>query len=443
MKPNLIFTFWLALIIAIIGTFFTSIALMNQWSRYVSFSEIEGRPSYRIQSLVREIESTLNKNGNLEAILLESQISEFGDIYLLNSLGVDVLGRTLPTEILNLDSRSSSQQPVLTRRIETDDKKLYSLIFHFNSPAPIWTLFKRFGLYIVLLAALVISSFIAWFLAAKTVRPIQDIALASNLQGEGDFLTKIDKKIIQRQDEIGELARQLQLSGMKIHELLKKQKEFLRDVSHEVRTPLARLQLATETLQLDTNDERSLEQIKSEVTIINQLVQDLLHLSHFDRPANSQKIENISLSDVICDLIDRSQILAQSKNIVIKVQGKKWQNINLKVVRLLIDRALDNLISNAVRHSPKNSEICLRCSVCDDHCHIDILDQGNGVSDSDLKNIFEPFFRVDSSRNRQTGGFGLGLSLVKQIAEFHKGKVVALSHNEGFMVKLTLPIYKV
>ena len=98
------------------------------------------------------------------------------------------------------------------------------MIFHFNSPAPIWTLFKRFGLYIVLLAALVISSFIAWFLAAKTVRPIQDIALASNLQGEGDFLTKIDKKIIQRQDEIGELARQLQLSGMKIHELLKKQK---------------------------------------------------------------------------------------------------------------------------------------------------------------------------------------------------------------------------
>ena len=187
MKPNLIFTFWLALIIAIIGTIFTSIALMNQWSRYVSFSEIEGRTSYPIQSLVREIESTLNKNGNLEAIFLESQISEFGDIYLLNSLGVDVLGRTLPTEILNLDSRSSSQQPVLTRRIETDDKKLYSLIFHFNSPAPIWTLFKRFGLYIVLLAALVISSFIAWFLAAKTVRPIQDIALASNLQEKEIF----------------------------------------------------------------------------------------------------------------------------------------------------------------------------------------------------------------------------------------------------------------
>ena len=91
------------------------------------------------------------------------------------------------------------------------------------------------------------------------------------------------------------MARQLQQSGDKIQELLKKQKDFLRDVSHEVRTPLARLQVAADTLELEIKDGRALKQIKAEVLIIDQLVQDLLHLSQFDRPMRSHKLETISV----------------------------------------------------------------------------------------------------------------------------------------------------
>ena len=94
---------------------------------------------------------------------------------------------------------------------------------------------------------------------------------------------------------------------MKIQELLKKQKDFLRDVSHEVRTPLARLQIATETLELDASDEKSLRQIKEEVLIIDQLVQDLLHLSHFDRPSQYNNIETFPIINLVKEnaLIDR------------------------------------------------------------------------------------------------------------------------------------------
>ena len=129
---------------------------------------------------------------------------------------------------------------------------------------------KRFGL-------LWIFSSIHYFwinflvLASKTVRPIQKIALVSRLHGEGDLHAQIDKEILERKDEIGLLARQLKTSGIKIKELIKKQKDFLRDVSHEVRTPLARMQIAVETLELDTSDEKSMNQIKMKFLLLISL----------------------------------------------------------------------------------------------------------------------------------------------------------------------------
>ena len=160
-------------------------------------------------------------------------------------------------------------------------------------------------------AALIISGLISWWLAAKIARPIQSLALASGLQGEGDFSTAIDERIRQRPDEIGALAQQLHTSGIKIQNLLKKQKDFLRDVSHEVRTPLARLQVAAETLELDARDERALNQIKHQVLVIDQLVQNLLHLSHFDRPSQSHNIESIPLRNLVYRCVENAQMVAE------------------------------------------------------------------------------------------------------------------------------------
>ena len=354
---------------------------------------------------------------------------------------MDVLDRRLPEEIKTyLKDQSTERQPIFTRTIKSARGELYSLIFYFDSPALIWKLFNKFGLYWVLFAALIVSGIFSWWLAAKIARPIQDLALTSNLQGEGEFLAMIDKKILQRKDEIGELARQLQTSGVKIQDLIRKQKDLVRDVSHEVRTPLARLQIATETLELDASDERAIRRIKEEVLIIDQLVQDLLHLSHFDRPSQSHKIESLRLSILVDECVERSQMLANSKNVLITAVNKDCREINVKGVRFLLDRAIDNLLSNAVRHSPENSEIEVKCEVDKEHCILGIWDQGEGVSEESLKDIFEPFFRLDSSRNRQTGGFGLGLSLVKRIAELHEGSVIASNHPSGFVVKLIIPV---
>ena len=439
---NLVWTFWLALILAIVGTFVTSIVLVRQWNTYTNFSQIEGRPNYPLRELSKEIEILLNNDGNLENVLLDNPIIEFGDTYLVNSLGIDVLDRTLPEEIMmNLDGQSISRQPIFSQTIKANSGELYTLIFRFDLRSrPLWNLFKRFGLYWVFFVAFVISGVISWWLAIKTVRPIQDIAFASGLHDEEDFLSKIDVKILKRPDEIGELARQLQLSGIKIQELIKKQKDLLRDVSHEVRTPLARLQIATETLQLDAGDKRALNQIKDEILIIDQLVQDLLHLSHFDRPSKSHQIENFKINTLVDEFIERSKILASTKNLSITSSSTNTNNVDVKGNKFLLDRALDNLMSNAIRHSPNNSEIEIKTEIDNENCYISISDQGEGVIEESLEKIFEPFHRLDTSRNRETGGFGLGLSLVKQIVELHKGSVNAFNHPNGLLVKLSIPV---
>lgn len=439
---NLVWTFWLALILAIVGTFVTSIVLVRQWNTYTNFSQIEGRPNYPLRELSKEVEILLNNDGNLENVLLDNPIIEFGDTYLVNSLGIDVLDRTLPEEIMkNLDGQSISRQPIFSQIIKANSGELYTLIFRFDLRSrPLWNLFKRFGLYWVFFVAFVISGVISWWLAIKTVRPIQDIAFASGLHDEEDFLSKIDVKILKRPDEIGELARQLQLSGIKIQELIKKQKDLLRDVSHEVRTPLARLQIATETLQLDAGDKRALNQIKDEILIIDQLVQDLLHLSHFDRPSKSHQIENFKVNTLVDEFIERSKILASTKNLSITSSSTNTNNVDVKGNKFLLDRALDNLMSNAIRHSPNNSEIEIKTEIDNENCYISISDQGEGVIEESLEKIFEPFHRLDTSRNRETGGFGLGLSLVKQIVELHKGSVNAFNHPNGLLVKLSIPV---
>ena len=439
---NLVWTFWLALILAIVGTFVTSIVLVRQWNTYTNFSQIEGRPNYPLRELSKEVEILLNNDGNLENVLLDNPIIEFGDTYLVNSLGIDVLDRTLPEEIMmNLDGQSISRQPIFSQTIKANSGELYTLIFRFDLRSrPLWNLFKRFGLYWVFFVAFVISGVISWWLAIKTVRPIQDIAFASGLHDEEDFLSKIDVKILKRPDEIGELARQLQLSGIKIQELIKKQKDLLRDVSHEVRTPLARLQIATETLQLDAGDKRALNQIKDEILIIDQLVQDLLHLSHFDRPSKSHQIKNFKVNTLVDEFIERSKILASTKNLSITSSSTTTNNVDVNGNKFLLDRALDNLMSNAIRHSPNNSEIEIKTEIDNENCYISISDQGEGVIEESLDKIFEPFHRLDTSRNRETGGFGLGLSLVKQIVELHKGSVNAFNHPNGLLVKLSIPL---
>jgi two-component system sensor histidine kinase CpxA len=450
MKRNLIWTFWLALLLSVVGTFATSALLMKQWNRFVSYSKAEGRPGFLLQALANEIEDALNKKGDLQTLLLDNPLTEFGQVYLINSIGADVLGRPIPKEIampeskldvIHVEHRSSSTPPILALSINSGGNEFF-MIFRFDPPNPVWVLFARLGLFWVLVAALLVSGIISWWLALLVVRPIRHLALTSGLQDNGDFYAQISGELLSREDEIGELARELKTSGVKITHLLQQQKDFLRDVSHEVRTPLARLQVAAETVEFDAGDQRALNQIKQQVGVINQLVQDLLNLSQLDYLSSSQNFECIDPSALVHKCVESSQLLASLKQVSITVQPTVCRDVNIVGVPFLLDRALDNLMNNAIRHSPAHGKILVSCEIESGRCCFGVMDQGGGVPEDSLERIFEPFVRLDSSRQRQTGGFGLGLSIVRRIAELHKGSIVASNHPDGLVVKLMMPLAK-
>ena len=438
---SLVWTIWLALIFAIIGTLITSVLLVKQWTNYLAYSQLEGRPRYPLQALAIEIEVALNNGGTANEILLASPLNNFGEIYLLNPAGLDTLDRSLPKAFASTSDQSvSAPGPIFTQKIETAEGEIFSLIFRFDSPQPVWTIFKSLGLFWVLLTTLVISGIISWLLAVMILRPLRLIAEASDLDNEHDILNKIDPQTLNRRDEIGELARHLKAAGVQIANLLQKQKDFLRDVSHEVRTPLARLQIASETLELDPDDHKAVSQIKSEVLVIDQLVQDLLHLSHFDRPAQSRDIETIDFLRIVELCVERSRILADSRDIKLQIESSHSNGMKIEGVGFLMDRALDNLLTNAIRYSPQNSTVRVITRREKEYCSLEVWDQGEGVEEDSVEDIFEPFFRTDSSRNRSTGGFGLGLPLVKKIMELHSGTVAAANEDSGFVVRLKMPL---
>ena len=194
---SLVWTIWLALIFAIIGTLITSVLLVKQWTNYLAYSQLEGRPRYPLQALAIEIETALNNGGNANEILLASPLNNFGEIYLLNPAGLDTLDRSLPKAFASTSDQSvSAPQPIFTQKIETAEGEIFSLIFRFDSPQPVWTIFKRPGLFWVLLTTLVISGIISWLLAVMILRPLRLIAEASNLDNEHDILNKIDPQTL-------------------------------------------------------------------------------------------------------------------------------------------------------------------------------------------------------------------------------------------------------
>ena len=452
------------MLLAALGTFAISVLIMSQWQRFETFSQVQVRPHGMLMSLAGEIEHVINDEQALVALLQNNEMSQFGEVYLIEPSGRDILGRAIPQEILtsapNPDAglirnsdpdqtglvdrpahTDSRLPPIMARAIRTFDDEMYFMIFVFDAPGhPFWTLFRWFGLTWVLIAAIVVSGILSAWLANIVIRPIKSLVSASRRQGDGQLDTYIDEVLLLRRDEIGELARQLKMSAEKIRDLLQQQKEFLRDVSHEVRTPLARLQVAAESVELDASDEQSVQRIQREVQLIDQLVHDLLHLSLSDQPLSAQRVENIAITNVIDGCVEKAQILGKGASISILTDLEHPSTI-VEGLPILLERAVDNLLTNAIRHAPPGSTVRICGSTHQSRYILVISDQGPGVPEKDLESIFDPFVRLDSARQRTTGGFGLGLSLVRKIIWDHGGTVQAENIDSGGLrVTLTIPL---
>ncbi len=228
----------------------------------------------------------------------------------------------------------------------------------------------------------------------------------------------------------------------KVKQLDKVRQEFVANVSHELKTPITLIKGYVETLHDSENLDKETENkflkiINKHSEQLNSLIDDLLQLAKLDA-ANEIKMERKSLLPIVQKSVEQFEENAKKKNIEIKIECDPELKANINAS--LIERALVNLIDNAIKYSEENNSVIISCKEGNDSIEISVADTGVGIAKEHLDRLFERFYRVDKGRSREMGGTGLGLAIVKHVALVHKGKVaVESTPGKGSVFTIELP----
>lgn len=265
----------------------------------------------------------------------------------------------------------------------------------------------------------------------------KDFALASEL---GDSTIWVNSRAV----HLGEgYVLLLVEDRTESHNLEETRRDFVANISHELKTPIGAISLLAEAIQSATDDPNQVKKFAKNLELesarLTQLVQDIIQLSRVQSTEVIGSTTEVDLSEVIAESVDRNRVMANKKKIDLKVSGP--EGVRVFGDRELLTTAVKNLIENAVAYSDSDRPVTISISRRKGIAEIDIKDKGEGISQEDLDRIFERFYRVDQSRSRQTGGTGLGLSLVKNIAQKHLGEVQVKSKlGVGSTFTLRLPM---
>ena len=223
----------------------------------------------------------------------------------------------------------------------------------------------------------------------------------------------------------------------------KTRKEFFANTSHELKTPITSMKLNIEALQNskikgnDSDYEFFLEKIKEDSNRLEKISKDIIDVHAIESGELIVNLEDIQISDLINELHEEFSTILDSKKIKFEYSIQK-KIPKIKIDKSMFKTALENLISNAIRYSHKDSKIELKCIYDDENIYFNLRDFGIGISDKDLPHIFERFYRVDGLRSERHSG--IGLSIVKQIVDVHNGNIAAESSiNEGLLIKIKIP----
>jgi two-component system sensor histidine kinase CpxA len=241
-----------------------------------------------------------------------------------------------------------------------------------------------------------------------------------------------------RADELGKLATAFNQMADRTETLVLAQRRLLQDISHELRSPLARLNVAVELARSADNPEPNLDRIQKEADRLNALVSELLEVNRAEADPAHRRVEPVRLDEIVSGVVEDGEIEASA--IGVHIDFAKPSPVTVSGDPELLRRAVENVIRNGIRHAPRDSAVEVRLFEQDGRAHIRVRDFGPGVPADALPFLFEPFYRVETDRGRSSGGVGLGLAIVKRAVNIHKGTVSAVNANPGLAVDITLPL---
>ena len=436
-----------------LGFWLVSVAILGSWlltSRYIDSlppgehsAPPKGPPERYVLSLIYGLQ-----NAPVERLpdIIE-QVREKHDIqlWLLDRSGTDITGQVVPpqaqaiaAELKGRKRRAFSRaegHPLIAHKVHLAETGPSRMVIQF--PPPRHRLLRSIAAnyWLRVLIAILVSGLVCYALSRLVTNRLRDLGQASRQLAGGDLQTRISVR--QRGgDETDELARDFNSMAEQLESRIEAQKRLLSDVSHELRSPLARVRAAL-ALAEDAPEKRPemLARIERETLRLEELIQQLL---------SSEK--NNAPLDVHIDLVSLLEQLCKDANF----EGE--QNHKRVTLRAEIDEAIiastgdllhksfENLIRNALHYTASHSEV--RVSICrqDADYVIEVEDQGPGVKDAELERIFDEFYRVDDARSREDGGFGLGLAIARRAIDRHGGKLQARNSEKGLIVQARLPV---
>ena len=361
-------------------------------------------------------------------------------IFVLDAEGKELLGRDQVLKKLRQD-----RIRVARRQFQDVDGKTYTLISTGRRPPPGLLAPGPRGVGMRLLVAAIISALVSLLLARYLAAPLGQLSRASRQLATGDLSARVGTPLVDRNDEFGQLALDMDQMAGRLQVSQQANQRLLRDVSHELRSPLARLRVA---LEIARNKDQNLvaeelNRIELESERLEKLVDEVLSLLRETSTSQELKKQRFDLAELLEDLVEtvNYEIGDDGEQIILDAQAP----LELDADRDLLWRVFENLLRNALIHGGRNRAIYINAvHASSEEIIISVKDSGPGIAEQHLARIFEPFYRVDEARARssagQSTGHGLGLAIAASAVRRHGGRITASNREGGGLnVEVVLP----
>jgi signal transduction histidine kinase len=436
-------SFTIAMTATLVGAVYVSFQLANQAFDQIN---VEGR-----DRIIQEVAAALARGGEreLKSWLFNHPRPAPNTVLLVtNERGDELLGRAMPRELARLlrfrpgarrpDTPPNLRPMQLTPNIIGPNNEEYRLIFA-RAPVTVlgmlmWPGTQVAVLSIAIFAALVMSLLLARYLSS----PIARLQKASRSLAAGELETRVGAPFTNRSDEVGTLARDFDAMAERLQELVTAKETLLRDVSHELRSPLARMRMALALAQRNAGDESqpNLTRIEREAERLDALVGQIMTLTRL-RTTAAPRRDPVQLTELVAEVVDDARYEYPEATIELAAPAAVEVYGEADGLKSAIENVLRNALIYGDRSKPIAVEVGTRAGVAT----VRILDRGPGVPDGELARIFEPFYRTDKSRDHRHDGQGIGLAITARVMQLHGGRVFAENRaGGGLATTLEIPL---
>ncbi len=436
-------TFWLTFFVVVVG-FSVMLQVLGSQEPAQPLGEFHRRQLEQHQTQIQTIARNRGMQG-LRRFTQDVETNRGITVFLLAEDGTDILKRNVPIAVssfvasyrdtgvplMQMRERRTLLGPVALTAVEPPARLVLWLPMAASDISPLERWWAGRYAAAQLGVGLLLSGFMSLALSLTLTRPLNRLERAASRLAQSHFDTRDIDAVAMRKDEIGSLAKEFAHMARELHGALESRQRLLRDVSHELRSPLTRLQVAIglASRQVGPDHLAAFERMELECERLNALIGEVLALARAGNDSQEHTRIEFDLAVTLRSLVADARFEAQSsgKDVTLQVPDR----LTLSGNEARVGSAIENVVRNAIAYTPVQTAVSVVASRGEGWVCVVVTDAGPGVPGEELTNIFLPFYRVSQARERETGGTGVGLAIAAQAVQWHGGRIEARNRSEG------------